>query len=127
MLYLYVAIGGALGALMRYSLGTLITETMGKEFPYGTFTVNILGSFVMGIAIAMLVGMMPRGRELHALFVIGTLGGFTTFSAFAYESYILLERGDMGGAIIYILGSVILSILAFFVGMAIFRFFSPII
>ncbi len=121
MLYLYVAIGGALGALMRYSLGTLITETMGKEFPYATFTVNIVGSFVMGLAIAMLVTMLPRGRELHALFVIGTLGGFTTFSAFAYESYLLLERGDIASALVYVLGSVVFSIVAFFLGMALFK------
>lgn len=121
MLYLYVAFGGAFGALMRYTLGTLITGVTGKEFPYATFTINILGSFLMGLVIALLVSLLPRGRELHALFVIGTLGGFTTFSSFAFESYLLLERGDTGGALIYILGSVGLSIVAFFLGMAIVK------
>jgi fluoride exporter len=121
MLYLYVAFGGAFGALLRYGLGTWITSMAGKEFPYATFTINILGSFLMGAAIALLVSMLPRGKELHALVVVGALGGFTTFSAFAFESYLLLERGNMGGAMIYILGSVGLSIVAFFLGMAIFK------
>ena len=121
MIYLYVAAGGAFGALMRYLLGNALVGVLGREFPYGTFVVNVLGSLAMGMAVAWLASMMPRGRELHALVVIGALGGFTTFSAFAHESYALLERGALLPAALYIGGSVVLSILAFFLGMAAVR------
>ena len=122
MLYLYVAIGGAFGALCRYGMVNGIHSLLGRgSFPIATLSVNILGSLLMGLAIGLVVSMMPRGKELHALVIIGALGGFTTFSAFSYETYILVERGAWLEAGIYILGSVILGVLAFFAGMWLFK------
>lgn len=106
---------------MRFALGNALTQWLGKGFPYATFIINIMGSFLMGLLIALLVAYLPRGRELHALLAIGALGGFTTFSSFAYESYMLLERGQWVSAGLYIGGSVALSILGFFLGLAVVR------
>ncbi len=118
MLYIYVALGGAVGALMRASLGTLMTGVAGKSFPYATLTVNLVGALLMGVAIAVLADMLPKGKELHAFVVVGALGGFTTFSAFTYEAYLLIERGATGTALIYMFASVGFSLVAFFLGMA---------
>ena len=121
MLYLYVAAGGAFGAVCRYLLTSEITSLAGRGFPYGTMTANIIGSLLMGVAIGVIATMLPRGKEFHALIVIGALGGFTTFSAFSYDSWLLIERGQWLAAGVYILGSVILCILAFFAGMWLFK------
>lgn len=124
MIYLYIAAGGAFGAVCRYALSSAITGAFGKEFPYATMSVNILGSLLMGVVIGVIMTMLPKGKEFHALMVIGALGGFTTFSAFSYDAYMLLERSDWVGAGIYIIGSVALSILAFIAGMWLFKVFA---
>lgn len=122
MLYLYVAIGGAFGALCRYGMVGGIHALFGRSsFPIATMSVNIIGSLLMGLAIGLIVSMMPRGKELHALLIIGALGSFTTFSAFSYETYIMVERGDWFAAGAYVLGSIILGVLAFLAGMWLFK------
>lgn len=121
LLYFYVAAGGAFGALCRYLMVGALNNSLGRSFPYATMTVNILGSLLMGVAIGVIMTMLPKGKEFHALMVVGALGGFTTFSAFSYDAYLLLERGDWTGAGIYIIGSVLLSILAFLAGMWLFK------
>lgn len=121
MLYFYIAAGGAFGAVCRYLLSTYVTSLFGKEFPYGTLTVNVIGALLMGIAIGIITGMLPKGREFHALIVIGALGGFTTFSAFTFETYMLIERGEYASAAIYIAGSVAISLAALFLGMWMYK------
>lgn len=121
MAYLYVAIGGALGALGRFLLVTLLGKWLGKEFPYAVLLVNLIGSFLMGVLIAWLVTLMPKGRDLYYLLGVGVLGGFTTFSAFSYDSYTLLERGAYGAAALYIGGSVLGGLLAFFLGLYVMK------
>lgn len=122
MLYLYVAAGGAFGALCRYGMVQGMHALFGRGyFPYATMCVNVLGSLLMGIMIGVVASMMPRGKEFYLLTVVGALGGFTTFSAFSYEAYLLLERGQWAYAGAYIAGSVILCIGAFFAGMWLFR------
>lgn len=121
MLLLYVAVGGAFGSICRYLMIGWVNDQLGKEFPYGTLIVNILGSFLLGLMIALIVNALPRGRELHALVAIGALGGFTTFSAFSMDLYLLVERGEMASAALYATASVVISVLAFFAGMWIFR------
>ena len=92
------------------------------DFPFGTFAVNILGGFVMGLWIATMAFTTPiHGKELHLLFAVGVLGGFTTFSAFSVDAYLLLERGEFLLAGAYMIGSVVVSILALFFGMWLIR------
>jgi len=107
MTLLYVAIGGAFGASLRY------LTTLAVPFPFGTLTVNVLGSFVMGLC---LVGLMDKGLDRwQPLIMTGVLGGFTTFSAFSLDTLRLWESGQGGLAVGYVLASVLLSLAAIFV------------
>jgi len=97
-----VAFGGALGAVLRYLTGLAV------GFPYGTLTVNILGSFAIGL---LWVTLAARGQNhLAPLLITGILGGFTTFSAFSLDTLRLIEAGRIGAAGAYVAGSVALSI-----------------
>lgn len=111
-----VALGGALGASARYLTNVTATRLFGVSFPWGTVTVNIAGSFLMG---ALVVVLAERGGNRFAPFLMtGVLGGFTTFSAFSLDAVSLYERGQSAAAAGYVLGSVVLSILALILGMA---------
>jgi CrcB protein len=94
-----------------------MNSAFGRDFPYGTLAVNLIGSFLMGVLLAIVVGMLPRGRELYLLVGVGALGGFTTFSAFSYDAYILLERQLYLQLFLYVAGSVLIALAAFFAGM----------
>jgi CrcB protein len=120
MSLIYVMAGGALGSALRYLAILWIVRMGDNSFPYGTFFVNVLGSFLMGVWVAIIATMpVERGRDLHLLFAVGLLGGFTTFSAFSIDAFMLLERGDYTASALYIIGSVALSIAALFAGMVI--------
>lgn len=121
MLYLYVAVGGAFGSLMRFIVMSWISGWAGKEFPYATLIVNILGSFLLGIMVGVFAVLVPRGRELHALIAVGALGGFTTFSTFSLDLYMLMERSQFFEAAAYVLLSVFTSVIALFLGMWLLR------
>jgi len=113
MVLIQVAIGGAIGAVLRYSIGLWIA------FPYGTIAVNVLGSFLMGLAFVLL------GTRAGAPFVMaGILGGFTTFSAFSLDVIRLYEAGRFVSAGGYVIGSVLLSIFALIFGVALARVFT---
>lgn len=115
----YVAVGGAFGAMCRFMVYSLLPRS---SFPYATFTVNLLGSFLLGIWLAVMVFYLPeKNRDLHLLIGVGALGGFTTFSAFTLDSYMLIERGEFFHLGAYVAGSVLLSLLAFFLGMWIIK------
>ncbi|TRW97426.1 fluoride efflux transporter CrcB [Paracoccus sp. M683] len=116
--FLQVAIGGAIGATARYGTYRLIA-VHGPGFPIATGVVNVLGSFVMGLLAALMAHRI--GNHYAPLLLTGVLGGFTTFSAFSLDALTLWERGQIGGAAIYIIGSVLLSLLAVIVGLAIGR------
>lgn len=120
MLLFYIAIGGAFGSVCRYLLMSATTQLMGREFPYGTLLVNLFGSFLLGLLVGVIASILPRGRELHALLAVGFLGGFTTFSTFAMDVYLLSEREPFS-AMLYTACSVGLSVVAFFLGMWCFR------
>ncbi len=110
-----VALGGAIGAMLRYSVVFSAARFMGAGFPMGTMIVNVAGSFIMGIAAVLL---MQRGQDnaLVPFIMVGILGGFTTFSSFSLDAMILLEKGKMAAAATYVFGSVGLSIGALFLG-----------
>jgi CrcB protein len=116
-----VALGGAIGATMRYGVNVGAVHFLGHGYPWGTIIVNILGSFLMGIMIGKFAQMEPVSSELKTLLTTGFLGAFTTFSTFSLDFITLWERGAMGQAMIYMLGSVILGILALAIGLWIMR------
>ncbi|MBL4873549.1 MAG: fluoride efflux transporter CrcB [Rhodobacteraceae bacterium] len=119
---LQVALGGALGASLRFLSGAMILRAMGSGFPYGTMFVNVIGSFLMGLLAFYLMERMDGSFSRYAPFLMtGLLGGFTTFSAYSLDALYLLERGRYASASIYMGGSVVLAIGALFLGMTIAR------
>jgi len=112
--FLQVALGGAIGAMMRFGVGLSMLRLTGVGFPLGVLTVNIVGSFIMG---AFMVFSFHRGFDHFNAFVMtGLLGGFTTFSAFSLEAFTLFERGQIIQAAIYVLLSVTVSLAALVLG-----------
>ena len=118
---LQVALGGAIGASGRYLTGFAALRLMGPGFPWGTLTVNIVGSFVMGVIVVVL-GHLSANR-FAPLLMTGVLGGFTTFSAFSLDAVTIWERGETVTAAIYVLASVVLSLSALMFGLFVARGF----
>jgi CrcB protein len=117
-----VGLGGAIGAVLRYLTGVAVGQFWRDPFPLATLLVNIGGSLAMGLLVGWLARSLPAGQNEIRLFVaVGVLGGFTTFSAFSLDVVTLIERGDLGPAMLYIAGSVILSVGALFVGLLLMR------
>jgi len=119
---LQVALGGAIGATLRYASNGLALRLLGSGFPYGTMLVNVLGSFIMGFAAFYMLERMDGSYARLAPFILtGILGGFTTFSAFSLDAVFLIERSRYGAAALYMGGSVVLALLALIAGMALAR------
>ncbi len=118
---LSIALGGALGAAGRHVVGHVVAERLGRDFPYGTLSVNILGSFLMGFLVVALASRFDASPELRGFLAVGVLGGFTTFSAYSLEIALLFERGAMQMSILYAFLSVILAVSALFGGMMVGR------
>lgn len=118
---LYIAIGGAIGAVLRYLASTAVYALLGRGFPYGTLVVNVLGSLAMGVLAILLIERVSTGPELRALLLIGLLGSFTTFSTFSIETLNLIEQGGLIKAGLNILLSVMLCLAAAWVGTLIGR------
>lgn len=115
-------LGGGLGAGGRHLVSLLSVRLFGLGFPVGTFTVNVVGSLLMGLFIGWLVKHETGNlQSLRYFFATGFLGGFTTFSAFSLDTSVLWERGDTHLALVYVLASVLLSIGAVFAGLMIMR------
>lgn len=111
MLVLYIALGGALGAVARYALGSWIHSWAGAGFPWGTFVINIVGSFLIGLSLRYL-DAITAAPEMRALMTVGVLGAFTTFSTFTYETIMLLQEGAWHRAVFYAAGSLAIGLLA---------------
>jgi len=114
-----VAVGGAIGSLGRFWLATVMTALTGPRFPWGTLLINVLGSFVIGLVAGMT--MTPPRVAMHAdiriFLMTGICGGFTTFSAFSLQTLELLQSGDIGPAMGYAVGSVILCVIGTYCGL----------
>lgn len=119
---LAVALGGALGSMLRFWISGLLNSSDTK-LPIGTLSINVVGSFLMGIAFVLIVEKARLSPELRPLLMTGLLGGFTTFSTFSLEAVTLLNEGHTGAALIYVLLSVILCITALYVGLWFTRLF----
>jgi len=113
---LVIMLGGSLGALMRFIVSSSVAEKFGNSFPYGTLAVNVLGSFIMGFLAMFLVERIGIDPLLRLGIFVGFLGAFTTFSTFSMETFNLLEQGDILRAVMNMFISVILSILAVWLG-----------
>ena len=116
-----IAAGGAVGAVMRYGVSNGVYLLLGRDFPYGTMSVNVIGSLVMGLLYVFMFERMDASPELRAALIIGLLGAFTTFSTFSIETLNLIEAGQQIKAGTNILLSVTLSILGCWVGMVLGR------
>ena len=117
MQVLAIAGGGAAGALLRFWVSTGVYTLLGRNFPYGTLAVNVLGSLVMGFLFVMFIDKLTLGPAWRAALLVGMLGAFTTFSTFSIETMSLLEEGELIKALINILLSVGLCLIATWIGM----------
>ena len=118
---LAVGVGGGVGALLRYFLAGAMQPAWWPGFPFGIFIVNITGGLAMGVITELAALKLQMTPEMRAFLTTGILGGYTTFSTFSLDSALLMERGAYVQALTYIVGSVVLSILALFVGLWIIR------
>ena len=117
---LAVAIGGAVGSLLRYFVASAIQQPT-MQFPWGIFVVNVTGGFLMGVIVELSALRLNISPEVRAFLTVGILGGYTTFSTFSLDSALLIQRGAYMAAAGYIIGSTMLSITALFAGLAVVR------
>jgi fluoride exporter len=113
-----IAAGGALGSVTRFLTVTAATHLFGFRFPLGTVLVNVVGSFAMGFIVCFMMRKHPDNEPLRYFLTTGFLGGFTTFSAFSLDVLDMLQRGDTYSSIIYVIGTVGLSLIGVLTGYA---------
>jgi CrcB protein len=118
MLILAVGAGGALGAIARYVLGGLVHRLTPSLFPYGTFTVNLVGCLCFGLVVGLAESRFVVGPGARAFVLIGMLGGFTTFSSFTFETLELVRSGQLMQATVNVGGQVVLGFVALWAGLA---------
>lgn len=121
MQILLVAAGGAVGSVCRYLVGVGALRLLGPSFPWGTLTVNVVGSFGIGVLAELIVVRFGASTDLRLLLITGFLGGFTTFSAFALDAVSLFERGAALSSLVYLVASVVVSLAATVAGMFLMR------
>jgi CrcB protein len=121
MHYVLVFVGGGLGSTLRHIINVVSGRLLGTAFPYHTFIINITGSIVMGLIAGYLAFKGEASQPWRLFLMTGVLGGYTTFSAFSLDAALLYERGAIGLALAYVIGSVALSILGLFAGLALVR------
>jgi fluoride exporter len=117
----YVVLGGGLGSLLRYLTGIMAIRLFGPFLPWGTFTVNIVGSFFIGLLMEWIARKLNASADMQLFLVTGVMGGFTTFSSFSLDVISLAERGELLWAMVYVLATVGLGIVAVFGGLAVGR------
>ena len=116
-----VAVGGAIGSVLRYYVSQWALRLAGPAFPWGTLTVNVVGCFVIGVFAEMIIRRFDASPDLRLLLITGFLGGFTTFSAFSLDAVSLFERGAVVSGAVYIVASVGLSMAGVIAGLALMR------
>lgn len=123
--FLLATAGGAIGAGVRYLVNVAMATWLGTAFPWSTFLINVTGSLAMGLVVGLLIGRESETLALRIFLATGILGGYTTFSAFSLDAATLLDRGQLAAALAYVAGSVVLSILALYAGLALAKVITP--
>jgi len=113
---LAIAVGGSLGALLRYGVANGVHAVLGRGFPYGTLVVNVSGCLAMGVLYVLLVERLALSPEWRAALLIGVLGAFTTFSSFSMETFTLFDEGERMKALMNVVLSVSLCLAAVWLG-----------
>lgn len=121
MAFVLVFLGGGLGSTLRHIVNVAVMRALGAGFPYHTLIINITGSAVMGLIAGYLAFKGHASQPWRMFLMTGVLGGYTTFSAFSLDAALLYERGEIGLALAYVVGSVVLSIAGLFAGLALIR------
>lgn len=119
--YIAIAFGGAIGAVSRYWLYSAVQRLHDSGFPLGTFVVNVLGSFLIGVFFVLLAEKAQIAEQWRPIIVVGFLGGLTTFSTFSLDALLLFEQGLYNTALFYIISSIVLCLIAAFAGMQLTR------
>lgn len=114
----FVAVGGAIGSAARYLVGGWFANRFGPSFPYGTFVINVTGSFIIGLFLAFAHERVSLNPYWRLFFAVGVVGGYTTFSTFEYESVRLLQDGEMLLGSVYLVGSVVTGAVGAVAGIA---------
>jgi len=115
--YAMVGIGGCLGSILRFWLGSYIGGKLGTRFPYGTLVINVSGSFLLGIVFALLTARASWSPNWRYLLLIGFIGGYTTFSSFEFETLRMIQDGQTGLGLLYVATSVAIGFVAVWGGM----------
>ena len=116
-----IAVGGALGASLRYLLGLVLKQRLGEAFPYGTLSANLLGCFLIGWLFPHVSGATGQREVVGLMLMVGCLGGFTTFSSFGFEAFHLLQEHHIVPAMLDVLLQVGLGLLAVVLGFGLAR------
>ena len=112
--YLFIGLGGSLGALARYTLNSWVQKRWHGRFPMGTFLINISGSFVIGLLFIIFARVNFANTHLESITMLGFLGAYTTYSTFAYEIVVLIENGQKAVAFKYLLASIFVGLFLLF-------------
>lgn len=122
MIWVYIAIGGALGSVFRYMTILATERFLGHAFPYGTLTVNVLGALVMGMVVGYIHHLNPDSNpQIKSFILVGLLGGYTTFSSFSLDALTMIQNDQIASLMLYITVSVGLSLLGIWSGYQIVR------
>ncbi len=117
---LLVALGGAIGSAARYLVGVFVANRFGPDFPWGTFIVNVSGSFLIGVILSLTGGgQLPAGARLFL--AAGVMGGYTTFSTYSNETLQLIQGGELGAASFNALGQVVAGLVGVYLGVVLGR------
>ena len=117
---LLVALGGAIGSAARYLVGAFVANRFGPDFPWGTFIVNVSGSFFIGVILSFVGGgQLPAGAR--PFLAVGIMGGYTTFSTYSHETLQLIQGGEFGAATFNTLGQVVAGLVAVYLGVVLGR------
>jgi fluoride exporter len=121
MKYLMVGFGGGLGSILRFWVGSYVSGKMGSRFPYGTFLINCTASFLIGLIITLLAEKAHWNPNLRYLIPIGFIGGYSTFSTFEYETFRVMQDGELWLAAVNVVLSVVVGFFAVWLGVIVGR------